>query len=338
LQGEEFDVVLSDITMPTMSGLELLRAVREYDLDTPVILMTGGPDVRTAIQAMEYGALRYLTKPIDADVLVAEVAYAVRICRLARLKREALGHLGDLDKFVGDRAGIESRFQRALMHLAMAYQPIVSWTAHQVHAYEALVRSRETTLAGPAQLFDAAERTGHLHALGRAIRAAVANGARHGAGLLFVNLHADDLNDDELFTPTAPLSHLAHRVVLEITERASLDGVKNVRERVDALRALGFRIALDDLGAGYAGLTSFAQLRPDFAKLDMSLVRDIDRDTTRQRVVGTMTRLCRDLGVLVVAEGIETVAERDTLLGLGCDLLQGHLFARPGPAFPTVAW
>ncbi|MGZ3441279.1 MAG: response regulator, partial [Polyangia bacterium] len=97
LQGEEFDVVLSDITMPTMSGLELLRAVREYDLDTPVILMTGGPDVRTAIQAMEYGALRYLTKPIDGELLVAEVACAVRLCRLARRKREALGHLGDLD-------------------------------------------------------------------------------------------------------------------------------------------------------------------------------------------------------------------------------------------------
>jgi EAL domain-containing protein (putative c-di-GMP-specific phosphodiesterase class I)/ActR/RegA family two-component response regulator len=338
LKGGEFDVVLSDITMPTMSGLDLLRAVREYDLDTPVILMTAGPDVRTAIKAMEYGALRYLTKPIDNAVLVAEIGYAVGLCRMARLKREALHHIGDLDKFVGDRAGIESRFQRALGRIAMVYQPIVSWAEHEVHAYEALVRSGEPTLANPALLFDAAERTRNLQPLGRVIRSQVANGARHGDGLLFVNLHPEDLNDDELFTRTAPLSQLAHRVVLEITERASLDGVKNVRERVDALRALGFKIAIDDLGAGYAGLASFAQLQPDFAKLDMSLVRNIDQDTTRQHVVGTMTRLCRDLGVLVVAEGIETEAERDALIELDCDLLQGYLFARPGPAFPPVAW
>jgi EAL domain-containing protein (putative c-di-GMP-specific phosphodiesterase class I) len=338
LKGEEVDVVLSDIAMPAMNGLELLRAVREHDLDTPVILMTAGPDVRTAIKAMEYGALRYLTKPIDNELLVSELAYAVRLCRMARLKREALKHLGDLDKFVGDRAGIESRFQRALARVVMVYQPIVSWAARDVHAHEALVRSAEESLGNPAALFDAAERTGGLQPLGRVIRAAVARDARNFAGRLFVNLHPQDLLDDEIFTPTAPLSHLADRVVLEITERASLDGIKDVRARVDALRKLGFQIALDDLGAGYAGLTSFAKLQPDFAKLDMSLVRDIDKDTTRQRVVGTMTTLCRDLGARVVAEGVETPAERDALLDLGCDLLQGYLFARPGSAFPRVAW
>ena len=111
-----------------------------------------------------------------------------------------------------------------------------------------------------------------------------------------------------------------------------------MRTRVDSLRKLGFRIAVDDLGAGYAGLTTFTLLQPDFVKLDMTLVRDIDADTTRQRVVGTMARLCRELGMSVVAEGIETVAERDTLLTLGCDLLQGYLFARPGPPFPRVTW
>jgi EAL domain-containing protein (putative c-di-GMP-specific phosphodiesterase class I) len=155
--------------------------------------------------------------------------------------------------------------------------------------------------------------------------------------MIFVNLHPQDLNDADLFTATAPLSRIANRIVLEITERASLEDIKDVRDRIGELRKLGFRIAVDDLGAGYAGLTTFAHLQPDFAKLDMSLVRNVDRDDTKQRVVRTMARLCSELGVLVVTEGVETPAERDMLVELGCDLLQGYFFAKPGPPFPTAA-
>jgi EAL domain-containing protein (putative c-di-GMP-specific phosphodiesterase class I) len=87
---------------------------------------------------------------------------------------------------------------------------------------------------------------------------------------------------------------------------------------------------VDDLGAGYAGLTSFAALEPDVVKLDMALVRGVDREPIKHRLVGSMTRLCRDLGILVVAEGVETSAEKEALQELGCDLLQGYLFGRPG--------
>lgn len=336
LTGDIFDVIVSDISMPGMDGLDLLRVVREHDLDIPVILMTAGPDVRTAIKAVERGALRYLTKPIEREELVSEVEYGVRMGRMARLKREALQHIGDLDRFVGDRAALESRFGHALTQVWMAYQPIVSWRSKSIFAHEALVRSREPTLLHPGALFDAAERTGRLVDLGRTIRAAIARDVAERAGTVFVNLHPQDLGDDELFSVVAPLSRIATRAVLEITERASLEKVHHVSERIAELRKLGFRIAVDDLGSGYAGLATFAQLQPDIAKLDMSLVRNVDRDRTRQRVIGTMVKLCRELGILVVAEGIETAAERDALVELGCDLLQGYLFAKPGPAFPSV--
>ncbi|MES1207437.1 MAG: response regulator, partial [Pseudomonadota bacterium] len=85
-----FDVIISDISMPGMSGLELLRAVREHDLDVPVIIMTGGPAVQSAVDAMEYGALRYLIKPIDPAHLEDVVARAVRMHQMARVRREAL--------------------------------------------------------------------------------------------------------------------------------------------------------------------------------------------------------------------------------------------------------
>jgi len=141
-----------------------------------------------------------------------------------------------------------------------------------------------------------------------------------------------------LSDPASPLAAIAPRVVLEITERASLDGVREAKARIHALRELGFRIAIDDLGAGYAGLTSFAMLEPEFVKLDLSLVRDVHASAVKQKLVGSMTALCKDMGIAVIAEGIESAHERDCLLGLGCELLQGYLIARPGRAFPEVSY
>jgi EAL domain-containing protein (putative c-di-GMP-specific phosphodiesterase class I) len=151
---------------------------------------------------------------------------------------------------------------------------------------------------------------------------------------LFVNLHTHDLLDEDLFLETGPLARVASRVVLEITERASLHHIADVRARIGRLRESGFRIAVDDLGAGYAGLTSFAHLEPEVVKLDMSLVRDVHAQPTKQTLVRTMISMCRELGMKVVAEGVETPEERDAIVETGCDLMQGYLFAKPGPAFP----
>jgi EAL domain-containing protein (putative c-di-GMP-specific phosphodiesterase class I) len=118
-------------------------------------------------------------------------------------------------------------------------------------------------------------------------------------------------------------------VVLEITERAALAEISEVQRRMARLRAMGFRIALDDLGAGYAGLTNFTELRPEIVKLDQTLVRGIDSDSVKRRLVASLVGVCRDIGTVVVAEGIETPAERDVLVDAGCDLLQGYLLGRP---------
>ena len=197
-----------------------------------------------------------------------------------------------------------------------------------VHAYEALVRSDTPGLAQPADLFAAAEQLGRVRELGRAIRALAARMAQQVARL-FVNLHPLDLEDADLFRPDAPLSRFGPRVVLEITERAPLDGLVGLAERNAELRALGFRLALDDLGAGYSGLATFVNLKPDVVKLDMALTRHIDSEPRQRMLVETLVALCRELGIDVIAEGVETEAERDVLVTAGCDLLQGFLFGRP---------
>ncbi len=99
---------------------------------------------------------------------------------------------------------------------------------------------------------------------------------------------------------------------------------------------MGFRIAIDDFGAGYSGLGTFAQLEPEVVKLDISLVTEVHKSPTKQKLIRSMTDLCHELGIQVIAEGIETAEERDAVLSLGCDLLQGFLFARPSLASRSV--
>jgi EAL domain-containing protein (putative c-di-GMP-specific phosphodiesterase class I) len=147
--------------------------------------------------------------------------------------------------------------------------------------------------------------------------------------MFFVNLHPDDFLDEDLYDAASPLASLAPEIVLEITERSPIDSVPDIRGRVARLRALGFRLAVDDLGAGYAGLTSFASLQPDFVKLDRGLVAGIDGEPVKRKLVGSVLSVCRELGIAVVAEGVETPGERETAAALGCDLMQGFLFRRP---------
>jgi len=179
-------------------------------------------------------------------------------------------------------------------------------------------------------LFDVAQRLGRVHELGRAIRSRAAEALQRGdVAVAFVNVHPLELADDAILLPEADLSRHARAVVLEITERQSLDTISDLPGRIRALRGLGYRLALDDLGAGYAGLNTFAILAPDIVKLDMALVRGCDADAVKRQLIRSMTSLCKELGALVVAEGIETPAERDTVLELGCDLMQGYLLGRP---------
>jgi CheY-like chemotaxis protein len=174
-QQRAYDVIVSDISMPGMNGLELLRAVREHDLDVPVIIMTGAPAVQSAVEAMEYGAYRYLVKPIDPAELEEVLARAVRLHQMARVRREALEQYRAGGRQLGDRAGLEARFENALATIWIAYQPIISWSKRTLFAYEALVRNEEPALRNPGDLFDAADRLGRLHELGQIIRQRVAD-------------------------------------------------------------------------------------------------------------------------------------------------------------------
>ncbi|HEX6278135.1 MAG TPA: response regulator, partial [Polyangiaceae bacterium] len=257
-----FDLVVTDIDMPGRTGIELLRAIRERNPDVPVILLTGGPTLDTAILAIEHRATRYLVKPIDHRAFRQAARVSMHASRLAQVRRE-LGEGGSHLEPV-DTNELAHRFERAVAQAFMLYQPIVRWSDRSVFAHEALVRSSEGSLQDPGPLFDTAERLDRVQDVGRVVRSLSARPLLDAAGgTLFVNLHTKDLADESLYDARTPLGTVASRVVLEITERARLEGVGDVPGRIRRLRQMGYRVALDDLGAGYASLTSFAALEPD---------------------------------------------------------------------------
>jgi EAL domain-containing protein (putative c-di-GMP-specific phosphodiesterase class I)/CheY-like chemotaxis protein len=337
LLSGSYDAVVSDISLPCIDGVGVLQAAHKRDPDMPVVLITGTPRLDTAVAAVEHAAFRYLLKPLAPDDLQETVIYCAQMHRLAVLRRMAITTAGEAWSPAEDRLGLSEAFDRALASVWLAYQPVYSWKRQRVFAYEALLRNEEQMLSNPCAMLSAAERLDRVDEIGRIVRDKVALDVPScPSQFIFVNLHSHDLLDEHLYDENSPLSKVADRIVLEVTERASLGSVDDTEGRMARLRRLGFRIALDDLGAGYSGLSSFATLQPEVVKYDMSLVRGVEGSPTRRKVISSMTALFAEMEMQVVAEGVETEAERETLIELGVDLLQGYLLAKPGRGFCKV--
>jgi EAL domain-containing protein (putative c-di-GMP-specific phosphodiesterase class I)/ActR/RegA family two-component response regulator len=336
LATEHVDAIVTDLAMPEMPGLEFMRHVRERDPDLPILVITGAPAIDTAIESIDVGVFRYLTKPITPAEIVRVTSDAVHARAFAKARRAAFRHVASIPP-----AGPSPEtLLRALETSWLAAQPIVRILDKQVVAYEALLRTKSTELPHPGAIFAAAEQLGMITTVARTVRRHAVHLAETlpDGALLFLNLHPHELLDDALFHAGAPLSKHAARIVLEMTERMSLETIPDARSRVAALKELGFGIALDDMGAGYAGLTSFAMLEPQYVKIDLGLVRNVDTEPMKQTLIRTIVRLAEDLHIDVIAEGVETAAEAETLRAIGCPLLQGYFFARPAPPFTAVKW
>lgn len=331
--GGDLDCVISDVHMPELDGHALLGEVGGVDEDLPVVLMTGDPRLESAVRAMEAGAVSYLSKPFMPEHLAAVVARAARRHGLARMRRRAAVFAASAP----EAADADRQLDHALAQCWMAYQPLVDARTGAVLAYEALLRTNDPVLKRPDLLIGVAERVGRIPELGRIVRRLVAADLAHAPSdvRVFVNLHPVELTDEQLFSDANPLRPYAGRVVFELTERVGLDGLVDATNRVAMLRRAGFGIAIDDLGAGYASLGSLAAIEPDVVKLDMGLVRGIEHNPRQQRIVAAIATLCRELGSLVVAEGIETEDER-AIIAPHVDVMQGYLFARPGRGLPAL--
>ena len=335
----EVQLALVDVNLPDANGITVLAAIRKRDTFVPILMMTGDPTIETAQKALRGHATSYLTKPIISSVLIEEVERSIAEGQVARLQQKLLISKAGESAMLLDLPATARHFDEALTMLSVAYQPIVRAHDQSLFAYEALMRCKSKHLPGPPQLLAAADALGRMEELGRAIRASVAATLRENPQrdeVIFVNLHPMELRSDLLLAADEPLLPFASRVVLEVTERAQLGSTQNLGSTLEELRGAGYRLALDDLGEGYAGLSWLVKLSPEVAKLDMSLVRDIHTSRIKRELVSSMVGVCRRSHTSVVAEGVETAEEARVLVDLGCDLLQGYFFARPQPPFVTV--
>lgn len=230
------------------------------------------------------------------------------------------------------------------MAITMAFQPIVDIGTGSVFAYEALVRGVDGQTAGdvlasidPDMIykFDQSCRV-------KAIELAGGLFAPDDGAKLSINFMPN-----AVYEPNACIRAslaAAHRVgfdpgrlMFEFTENEPMRDVGHVRRIIEAYRARGFTTAIDDFGAGYAGLGLLADLRPDMLKIDMALIRGIDASASRRAIVNAVLRMADALGIRCVAEGIETAAELQTMREIGIRLCQGYLLARPATEALPVA-
>ena len=227
-----------------------------------------------------------------------------------------------------------------------AYQPIVDLASRSVFAYEALVRGP----AGEGALSVLSQVTEHnRYRFDQACRVkAIKTAAQLGMhGRLSINFLPNAVYKPEVCIRTTLEAARTHgfpteSIVFEVTEGERVEDGPWLAAILREYKRCGFLTAIDDFGAGYAGLTLLADFTPDIIKLDMALVRGIDTSKSRQAIARGMLRTCQELGIRIVAEGVETAGEHDFFLDEGVTLMQGYLFARPAfravAAAASVAW
>ena len=282
------------------------------------------------------------------------------VCGMAidRDRSIALEHEGELlffcsrgcrDEFLGvgpirDEARAEELVRRVLDEpeaLRSVFQPIVALDTGAVVGYEALARFAPVPFQLPEAWFDLAARAGLTPELeGLAVRRALdLVGRRPPPASAFISLNVGPLllGDDRIASVLAAPPVDAGQLVLELTERDRVADYGALRAAIAPYRARGFRIAVDDAGAGYASMRHVTELRPEFVKLDARLIAGLTGDQARQALVGAMATFVGEIGGAVIAEGVESIADLDVLARSGRGILaQGNAVARPGPAWPTV--
>jgi EAL domain-containing protein (putative c-di-GMP-specific phosphodiesterase class I) len=230
----------------------------------------------------------------------------------------------------GERIGFEFDY---------AFQPIVDLRDGSIFAHEALVRgpSGEGAWSVLSQVteqnryrFDQACRV-------KAIKGAAALGMQVPVSINFLPnaIYRPELCIRTTLAAARTWQMPLERIIFEVTEGERIEDGPWFADILKEYKRFGFKTAIDDFGAGYAGLKLLADFQPDLIKLDMDLIRHVDADVARRRIVRHLVRMCREMGIEVVAEGIETVGERDALRDEGIHLMQGYLFARP--AFRALA-
>jgi EAL domain-containing protein (putative c-di-GMP-specific phosphodiesterase class I) len=283
---------------------------------------------------------------LDGDIIHVSQQEFRFTCQAVELKRDSDTHLKTTGSSQAQFSVIhDGEHLRELLlqpSVSIVFQPIVHLETGAVLGYEALGRGAHEELSpSPCDLFRLAEHCKLAPELSRLFRQVAVEDAAllPQDGLVFFNVHPTEMSKNLLLDSLAQMSPAflaSGRMVLEIHEDFGPD-MATMRRLRGRLKELGVGLAYDDFGAGQARLRELTEAPPDFIKLDMSLIRGIDGAKARQELIEVFGRVSGDLGVRLIAEGIETQDEADVCRRLGCIFGQGYLFGRPRPVSDFAA-
>ena len=334
------DVALLDVRMPNGGGPRAAREIRWRSPDTRIVALSAHGDDRSVENMLASGATSYLVKDSSLEDIMEALARSVEgdASLSEGLTRHVVSELSSrLAREHGlaeERRDKEARIRRFIDGtggLAMAYQPIVELSSGRIVGVEALSRFPSEPKRTPDVWFNEATEVG----LGTKLQVAAVRLALPALDVLPIDVFLS-VNVDPTAAGSPELAEViepwpAGRVVIELTEHAPTGDYPSLREALDAFRRSGVRIAVDDAGAGFASLRHILELAPDIIKLDVSIVRDIDSESSHRALASALVGFASEIGTDLVAEGVETVEEATTLYSLGIKLIQGYFAARPGP-------
>jgi EAL domain-containing protein (putative c-di-GMP-specific phosphodiesterase class I)/DNA-binding NarL/FixJ family response regulator len=341
----EPDVALLDVRMPGGGGSRAAREIRRRSPETRVVALSASTDPRAVVAMVRAGAVGYVGKDQSADEVLRAIhrsAYgraSISVDRLGEVAERLAEHQArDADR-APKRAEVSlERIREAIDGdvLYTVFQPIVDLADGRIRGVEALARfltrprrSPETWLSEASnhglltqlELAAASRALGHLDRIPERV-------------YVSVNVSAQTLCTPGLLQILQAVP--ARRVVLELTEHSPIVDYAEVAGCLADLRRLGSRLAVDDVGKGFSGLGHVVELSPDLMKFDRCLVSGVEIDAAKSALIARLTSFGDEIGVEVVAEGIETEAELQTLRDLGVRNGQGFLLGRPGPIPPMI--
>jgi len=218
--------------------------------------------------------------------------------------------------------------------ISMAFQPIINMNTGDIFAHEALVRGTAGESAGSLLSKLNAD---NLYPFDQACRITALEWAAklQVPAMVSINFMPNAVYKPETciratLEAAQRFNFPLERIIFEVTEQEQVLDIDHLTSILRAYRKQGFMTAIDDFGAGYAGLNLLADFQPDLIKLDMQLIRNIDQDSVRQILVEAALQMCRKLNIRVIAEGIESLGELQALRDMGVELFQGYLLAKPG--------
>jgi EAL domain-containing protein (putative c-di-GMP-specific phosphodiesterase class I)/CheY-like chemotaxis protein len=341
----EPDVALLDVRMPGGGGSRAAREIRRRSPETRIVALSASTDPRTVASMVRAGAVGYVGKDQPTDEVLRAIHRSVdgrasiAVDRLGEVAERLAEHQANQDVRIAERARVSTDRIEDAIHgdvLETVFQPIMDLDDGRIRGVEALARFITRPRRSPETWFAEAANHGLLTQLELAAATkACEHIDRIPEGVyVSVNVSPETLREPRLAQMLRGVPE--GRVVLELTERSPIVDYDEARACLAELRALGCRIAVDDVGSGFSGLGHVVELSPDLLKFDRSLVNGVDSDATKSALIARLTSFAAEVGMETVAEGIETAAELDILRALGVETGQGFLLGRPGPIPETI--